>query len=225
MITPSTQNYLDAALGQFSPSHASGLAREVMYAMSLHSGQAPRPSGEQYANHVVRVASRIVNDFHIVDQELFITGLLHDVVEDQLDNLCGHPNATREEAYAILESKYSKRVSDAIKGLTNDEYSDPGISREELNDRYAQHVMDACDTNWDCYIVKLSDFFDNAMQLQRNTQAEARIKGARKYLPLFDYFSHKLIDDSTLPIPQRVKVELAAQITTQKAYALQLLQH
>ena len=219
MLTSTTQHYLDKALATFDAKRSAYLQNVSEHATALHKDQARRPSGESYDNHVVRVASRIINDFGVIDEDLFIIGLLHDAVEDQLEKLTGTSQASRDDAYTLLEHHYSKRVSDAIKGLSNTEEYERTENRTKRNKLYVDHVLHECTTNTDCFIVKLSDFFDNAMQLQHNTTNESRVKGAVKYLPLFDYFSQTLRSTRHLPLSASLRNELASRIEAQKEYA------
>lgn len=224
MITAETHHYLTSALDKFSASEAAALAADAQYAQELHEHQAPRASGEAYANHAVRVGSRIANDFGVIDLELVEAGFFHDTVEDQLAKLCHPHTPSRDTAFHILETRYSKRVRNAIYGVTNPPSYGMTTSREQRNTLYIQHVIEACDQNSDCFIVKLSDFFDNAMQLQHNSSPEAKLRGALKYLPLFEYFADKLTNDSTIPIEPEIKTNLAQQIKAQRAFVLMTIE-
>lgn len=223
MIHPDVKHSLASALSKFSAGDTDKLRATCNYAIALHVNQLPRPSGESYDNHIIRVAARLVNDFGIVDKDLFIAALLHDSVEDQLDKLVGHDGSSRSEAYQILSQTYSPRVSHIIQGLSNSEEYNATDDRDKRNELYIQHVIDECEKSDDCAIVKLSDFFDNAMQLQQNTTAEARLKGAAKYLPLFDYFINLIATNERLPFSIDVKQSLTNRIQEQKKYVIELI--
>ncbi len=217
-MLPETRNDLNDALSAFDEPARLQLATATERAIELHAQQSRRPSGEAYSNHVVRVAARIVNEFRIVDSALFIAALFHDAVEDQRDLLCGHADATREEALAHLAGAYSPRVSAAVAGVTNTEAYEVEKDITVRNQLYASHVIEACDANKDAFIVKLSDFFDNAMQLQGNKQPGGAQKGALKYGPLFDYFIERLTTRRPENIAEDVANRLIAQIQKQQEY-------
>lgn len=206
------------ALEAFSAEQRPILIEAAGKAVRLHALQAPRPSGERYANHVVRVASRIVNEFGIVDAELFIAGLYHDTIEDQLDLLCGVKGASRQQGYDTIRDLYSPRVSRLVKGMTNPLEYEEAPDRLAKIDVYMRHVQHVCDTDDEVFVVKLSDLFDNAMQLQQVPDEARRLKGARKYHGALEYFYKALRSDRSLALSNDIRVSLAERIAQQLTY-------
>lgn len=216
-IAPETVEYFGRALAHFEPYDQVLLWGVATHALSLHGAQARRPSGETYGNHLLRVAARIVNDFGLLDKELLIAALYHDAVEDQLANLCGDETPSREKAYEILATHYGARVSKAVEGVTNPEELKGRQDRELRNQLYVAHVIEECTNNHDCFVIKLSDFFDNAMRMQYNLDPAAKARGARKYGPLFDYFVDYLLRRE-VKISHVRRAELIDMVVDQQEY-------
>lgn len=217
-----TRKYLEQALALFPESERERLSQIAERAIALHEQQALRPSGEAYPNHVANVAARIVNDFGIVDEELFIAGLFHDAVEDQRDLLCGHSDASREDAEEYLTDTFSPRVAAAVIGVTNTQAYEDEPDATKRNQLYVDHIIEACTANKDCCIVKLSDFFDNAMQLQDNKQPGGAKRGALKYGPLFDFFIDQLKNHRPEALSPDIARLLVTDIEQQQHYVKKL---
>lgn len=187
-INQSTFNLTALAINLFQP-NSLDLWQAITHTAKIHTGQK-RLSGEEYPNHTMMVGARIPVEFGIVDEELFIAGLYHDSVEDQITKLTEIQNATRDEAYDWLEQNYSRRVAKAVEGVTNST-KPVGLDRVQKNQLYLDHVVEACDTNPDCFIIKLSDFLDNSNITNIKT-LESRHRQSTKYTPLADYFINRL---------------------------------
>lgn len=223
MIEQTVETELQKALERFPHTIRDLLLDAAHRVIELHTNQPPRPSGELYPNHVVRVAARIVNEFDIVDKDIFIAALFHDTIEDQLDGLVGHKEATRDEAYVLLAKQYSPRVSEIVRAMTNTVAYEACTDPVEKQQLYEQHVVEEASRSNDCFVVKLSDFLDNAMQLQRNLTDKSRIHGAKKYRPIFTYLEETLLSDRELPLSLEVRKSIAETLHRQSLYVADLL--
>ena len=221
-ITPETSAYLERALLKFEPHDRSVLENAITHALSVHAQQARRPSGETYGNHILRVAARLSNDFGIIDKELFIAGLYHDAIEDQVEKLCEGESVSRSNAYRFLTTHYSERVSNTVRGVSNPEDLEDIRDRNERDSKYIAHVIDECNKNSDCFLIKLSDFFDNAMRIQYNLTEVDKVRGAKKYLPLFDYF-YECLEHQDVIFDRTVVDSLKQKIRDQKDYINQFI--
>lgn len=217
-IHPEVLMAIEDAIDQFPLEDRAELETAVSMAIILYDGQR-RKSGEAYANHVLRVAARIVNQFGIVDKDLFIAGLFHDTVEDQLPRLA--PSGQRSDGFVVLDRAFSPRVSQAVAGVTNSEEYELLTDRAAKNDEYIRHAIQELDASDDSFIVKLADFFDNAMQLHLNESRDDQVYAARKYAPLFDYFIRRL--ETFEAIAEECRRELIRQIKEQQAKVAELL--
>lgn len=164
-------------------------------AMEIHCDQKPRPDGP-YVNHILRVSTRIIEEYGIKDLELLIAALLHDSVEDQsekLANLSNNDNniSKREKAFLFINDNFGKRVKNTVFKLTNIEHEDKNISQDQKNKIYLEHVKEAIKDS-DVFPIKLADFSDNALNLESVKDIEKRLKLSHKYLPVIDIFINQI---------------------------------
>lgn len=156
-----------------------------------------------YATHVLRVASRILspNHFNIRnDPDLIIAALLHDVVEDHPERLLGFNIAKaltveaskehRKRALEAIAKKYDdgagrgERIAAMVEALSNPIYDKTGVSQEQRQEYYREHVRDLMQHGGNERLIKLSDFIDNCLGLKYNPDPDLQKKLAPKYLPL-----------------------------------------
>lgn len=116
----------------------------------------PRPTGEDYRMHLLRVACRVRCEFGLEDPDLTIAALLHDVLEDQ------------DVTAADLQEQFGERVVALVQALTNE-------------GDYTAHVLKTI--QGPAGPVKLADFMDNALQLHELEEAR-RERLRRKYAPV-----------------------------------------
>lgn len=164
-------------------------------AIDIHSDQKPRPDGP-YVNHILRVSTRIVEEYGIKDIELVIAALLHDSIEDQskkLADLSGNQEdiSEREKALLFINNNFGERVKNTVFKLTNAEYEDKNISQDQKNKIYLEHVKEAI-KDTDVLPIKLADFSDNALNLMSVKDNERRFKLSYKYLPVIECFLERL---------------------------------
>jgi hypothetical protein len=115
----------------------------MSFAIERHRGQVDK-AGQPYIKHPMRVARSV---YHLGD-EYFITGLLHDVVED-----CILPGETRESVLALIERRWGLRVRNAVDSLSRRE----GPPKEVYKDFRERTGADFIGR-----IVGLADLTDNS---------------------------------------------------------------
>jgi len=157
-------------------------------ALEIHKDQKPRPDGP-YVNHILRVSNRIVEEYGIKDPELVISALLHDSVEDQSKKLAEllaentENISEREKALLFVKNTFGERVSKIVSKLSNPEPETEGLSPEQKNNIYKEHVKEAIEDS-DVLPIKLSDFSDNALNLEAVGDPARRLKLSKKYAPV-----------------------------------------
>ena len=180
----------------------------IALASILHRDQTRGNRGNfqktPYIEHPLRNALRLL-DFGVKDEDLILAAILHDVIED----------GARTFVHVVLQSKYTgelaarallaqfigehfgERVLKLVIAVTNDYLTDEDKSRrtfEEKCSNYFHHVSNSI-VEVDVFLVKLSDFIDNATGLYHNDRPErARktLQQALKYLPLVPEFETRL---------------------------------
>lgn len=128
---------------------------------------------EPYINHPMRNMIRAFQ-WGVVDVDLLVAILLHDVLEDCAHRILGEKKdetieghkAQRAQACAVIQEKFSTHVADLVVSVTNPIVS-AYASREEKRKSYLNHVSNAL-TDPEVFIVKLADFVDNAGSLDRS---------------------------------------------------------
>ena len=169
---------------------------EALYlALEIHGDQKPRPDGP-YIDHILRVSSRLINEYGIKDIELVIAALLHDSVEDQAKKLAllvenSDSISEREKALFFVKNKFGERVAKIVSKLSNPEPETEGMSAIEKNNIYKEHVKEAIEDS-DVFPIKLSDFSDNALNLEAVNDPSRRLKLSKKYLPVMEVFIERL---------------------------------
>jgi hypothetical protein len=115
----------------------------IRFAHQRHLGQTDK-AGLPYILHPMRVARSV---YHLGD-EYFITGLLHDVVED-----CILPGETRESVLALIERRWGLRVRNAVDSLSRRE-GPPKEVYKDFRERIGADFIGR--------IVGLADLTDNS---------------------------------------------------------------
>lgn len=192
--TAETVAYFNEALKQFPKEdqiHIEAAARffSHLHAQNNQTRLVGKDEREAYANHVLRVASRIVNEFGIVDRDLMVAALGHDSAEDLKELLTGKSGATTDEALEVLKMYIGERSASIIHGVTNPDIPHKEtMTQDEKNEIYAGHVIGSCEENPEIKPVKLSDFADNGLSVGGYLPIERQFHFAKKYLPLCVYF-------------------------------------
>src|SRR5689334_19892046 len=131
-----------AEIAGFDPAARATLTDAMGLAARLHAQD--RRTREPYLNHPLRTAIRIICYYKVRDVEVLVAALLHDAVEDHPDMLAG-PGARdlTEAALAELGRRYTPRVADLVRAVTNPAH-DPGRDRFE---QYREHVAESLEAN------------------------------------------------------------------------------
>lgn len=164
--------------------------RAVNLAVELHIDQKDRPNGEPYINHVLNVARRLVAEYGVTNQNTIMAAALHDSVEDQSAKLAALNSSTegndREKSLKYIAVHFGERVSSIVHSLSNEEVPDD-LDAKTKNRMYAEHVAEAV-KDPEVALVKLADFSDNALTLEKITDPKRRVKLTEKYMPVVAMF-------------------------------------
>lgn len=166
-----------------------------------HEGQT-RVSGngsrESYINHPMRNMLRAYS-WGIVDAEILMAVLLHDVVEDCSDKVVrvagNDVEKMRKEAVMVLESMCSSRVSYLVSAVTNP-LADGNLSKKDKRQQYVDHVSSVVDDP-NVFVVKCADFIDNAGSLSESFDSSKPDMFEHlylKYAPVLEVLSKSLRD-------------------------------
>lgn len=141
-----------------------------------------------YIEHPLRNMLRAYR-WGITDSDVLAAIILHDTVEDCADKITGYKtrehnaHEQREEACSILEERFSTRVKDLVLAVSN-----PIMSKEEKksqtqqqkNEQYAAHLEQVL-VDPDVFVVKFSDYIDNAGSLQHQYDENKKEKFSNMY--------------------------------------------
>jgi (p)ppGpp synthase/HD superfamily hydrolase len=178
------------------------------WATLLHAEQ--RRTREPYANHLLRVALRILCYYRINDPEVLAAALLHDAVEDQPWAMTGRPTGhgppPRDEAFAVLTTRYGARVARLVRAVTNPEY-EPGADRTR---EYLDHLATALDREPWARVLKLSDFTDNGVGIIHTVGPKVH-RSARKYTGAVPVL-RELLARADTPLEPAVKEHIHRQL-------------
>lgn len=157
---------------------------------TITTAGSPHRDGQPYLVHPLRNALRIVR-WEQTDADTVIGAVLHDTVEDQPDQLAQRlhlgvelsPEQKRSAALQVISDGFGEQVSRIVAAVSNP-IAAPGLSRGQKRDGYVAHVHAAV-TDFRVFLVKASDFVDNALGLHHQ-EPRCGPTGflAWKYLPL-----------------------------------------
>ena len=179
------------------------MERALDLAARLHAGD--RRDTEPYANHLLRVAIRIMSHYRVRDADVVCAALLHDAVEDHPAELAGS-GAGQPAALAVLAAEFGPRVAGLVGAVTNPPYAP---DRDE-HEQYREHVADSLRDNPWARVIKASDFTDNGAGLIHTTGPRLR-RLADKYAPLVPVL-RDLITRPDTPLDAPVKEHILAQL-------------
>jgi hypothetical protein len=177
-----------------------------------------------YIEHPLRNAVRLIR-LGAQDQDVIVAAVLHDTIEDGarvfMDKFhkvtdCDELTA-RNTLRQHINDAYGPRVLHLVDAVTNDYIADQDKSRmstEVKNKRYHDHVAKAIENHPGVFLVKVSDFIDNATGLYNNDIPERRHKTKKqaiKYLPVVEVFKHSMMK-LNLPISERGKAVIWKQL-------------
>ena len=162
----------------------------------------PRKDGSSPVEHSLRVATNVLDVLGVLDADLVIAALLHDVVEDA-SRLLAPDAADEREAQATalrrIETEFGARVARTVAMVTLPDID--AIARARIaagdarthesvrNEIYADAIARTVRGSTDALTVKLADFLDNGVRVD----PIARPGLAAKYRPLFTILPEALM--------------------------------
>ena len=190
---------------KFSPEQQELLDKAYDLAMQLHKDDV-RKSGEPATSHLLRVAIRVIHHFGVKDVNTIAGALLHDSLEEHVDELAGYKGAMIEEARAALRTATNEEVEHLVYEVTNPE-EEEGKDRLE---QYWEHVPRLLKGDPKAAIIKISDFIDNAAGLIY-APSDATEYRATRYLPVIDSFKEAVMRPD-VPLADDIRQKLLEQL-------------
>ena len=188
---------------------AYSIADALETATFLHRNQTRANRGNQprtpYIEHPLRNALRLLR-WGVTDPDLIIAALLHDTVEDCAEDivkiLLGGGPATFPHTPDMMQKNalewvgtYGRRAARLVGAVTNPPAPE-GLTKAERNQLYVRFVAEHIFNDAAVFLIKFTDYVDNALGLHHNNVAPNKAmvaKLAAKYLPLADVFEAELV--------------------------------
>jgi len=203
----------------------------VNLATILHSHQMRGNRGNfdktPYIEHPLRNAVRLIR-LGVKNKDVIIATVLHDTIEDGAKVFVEKfKNFNKEESTELgardqlgnhIEQAYGKKVLSLVDAVTNDYITDTDksqMSTEEKNKIYRDHVSENIVKSPEVFLVKVSDFIDNATGLYHNdipSRSEKTLKQAKKYLPVVKIFQDTM-KNMNLPITEEGRTSITSHLT------------
>lgn len=149
---------LRAALaGRLPEATLAALDRAVDFAVERHGGQT-RPAGEPYVGHMLETVDVLVNGPSVLDADVLVAGVLHDVVEDT--------DTTLDE----VEARFGAAVAELVGWVTKPEPR-RGEDKASARLRYLASLSEAPDA---AIALKLADRLSNVQRLHTHPRPAKR---------------------------------------------------
>lgn len=196
----------------------------INLATILHAHQTRRNRGTHvnvpYIEHPLRNALRLIR-LGVDDQDVIVGAVLHDTIEDGSQVFMKYfrndekvdEAVAREHLAKFIEGAYGRRTLAIVEGVTND-IAKPSTSVRTKHRIYRNHVKEKVMNNPDVFLVKVSDFIDNATGLYHNDipgKERQTFKQASKYLPVVDVFRESM-KNLELPVSEEGHMEISRQL-------------
>lgn len=191
-----------AEIAQFPAADRARADGALALASRLHARD--RRQREPYANHVLRVAIRILSHYRVNTPDVVCAALLHDAVEDHAEDIAA--GGTRQAAFALLAAQFGERTAELVAAVTNPVW-EPGRDNHK---QYREHVTVSLAASPWARVIKASDFTDNAVGLIHTTGPKLS-KLAGKYRPLVPVLRELILRPDT-PLDSDVKQMITAQL-------------
>jgi (p)ppGpp synthase/HD superfamily hydrolase len=153
-----------------------------------------------YIEHPLRNALRLLR-WGCTTQDIIVAALLHDTIEDCVDDIILYYIGTdpaplgeqekRDMAVAWMAAEFGPEVARIVLAVSNG-FTPEGMTKDEKRLAYAKHVAKIIEDDPAVFLVKFSDFVDNALGLYHNNIAgkEAMIAHlAVKYYAVVSIFA------------------------------------
>jgi (p)ppGpp synthase/HD superfamily hydrolase len=145
--------------GRVSPKDLAALAEAFAFAKACHGDQL-RPTGDPYERHLLEAVEVLAEGAGILDRDILVAALLHDVVEDTACTL------------DRVRGRFGPRVAELVDWVTK---TDPpeggGEAKEAARLAYLRRLATA---PRDAVLVKLADRLSNVQRLDRLPRPEKR---------------------------------------------------
>ncbi len=207
----------------FSAREQSKIQETLLLMIEIHSKQDPRPDGEAYINHPLRVALRCITEFGVVSCDGICAALLHDSVEDQakalvqsvgIDPQSISKEALKTTALDVITTRFSDRTAKIVSLLTNPDFTlyvenkkSSGDLRDAVvikNEAYFIHFFEILDADAEAFKIKLADFSENALSLGNLEEGSKKDKLRSKYGPvLAEVILRASAEDHKLQVSER----------------------
>jgi hypothetical protein len=188
-------------------------------AWQLHRGQVRASTTIPYITHPLSNLQTLL-DYGITDPDVLAAAALHDCVEDCASVYTKHAGVSttdedmqRDITQRAINSTFGSETGAIVAAVSNPLGSAPGATPEEKNRAYVAHATEQIRAHFGAFMVKYSDFIDNAGTLKaaQFDNPARKMKLARKYEPLAKAFEealgeHERLGVSTLDAQARVRV-------------------
>lgn len=165
-------------------------------AWRLHEGQFRRSTTIPYITHPLSNLQRLL-DYDVTDPDMLAAAALHDCVEDCSDVYAekigvdvSDETETRAVTQQAIDETFGIDTGDIVAAVTNELDTDGARSTEQKHARFVAHARNQIAANFGAFMVKFSDFLDNAGTLKDAEFSDPKRKKvlAAKYLPLAPAF-------------------------------------
>lgn len=204
----------------------------IRLASYLHRNDIRQARGknltDNYINHPLRNTLRLMR-YGCFVETIIIASILHDTVEDHaleivmefgddsviLPIFAGDAHAEQVAlqvaALEIISNMFGVEVARIVRKVSNAP-SKGGLTKDQKRAEYAKHVIEAIEDDAPVFLVKFSDFSDNAIGLYHNKKNSEMVAHlSRKYLPLIEPFVNG-IKNMDLPIHPDAKNRMLIQL-------------
>jgi (p)ppGpp synthase/HD superfamily hydrolase len=185
-----------------APGEARLVDEALAWMVEAHVDQDDRPGGAPYLEHPTSVTLRLLEWLGSIPVEAWVGALLHDAVEDAAPLLAARSlqtkgGSTHERAFAALEETFGRSARHIVARLTNPDFRQildgrGPLPREILTEQkrrlYLDHVVTLARADGWAGTIKLSDLYDNALQLNELQEQEQRDYLFLKYGPVLDFY-------------------------------------
>lgn len=187
---------------------------------------------DTYITHPYRNTLRILR-YGCINHDVIVASILHDTVEDHANEIVAEflgksINETTRElmdmSLVYYTDTFGKEVSRIVNAVSNPPL-DKGLTKPEKRALYAEHVLSVIDDPH-VFLVKFSDFVDNAVGLYHNTGSPNMVEHlSQKYLLLVEAFEERLYQENTIrtiPVTDEGLEEMRNHLTAGKERLLKL---
>ena len=170
-----------------------------------------------YIEHPLRVAIRLFKYFEVKDPTIIFAAILHDTVEDHpfefadFEGVLGTPNRTQESearkrALQFISEHFGYATASMVEDISNPILPE-GTTKEEKISNYQEHVTAVVSRSDKAFIIKFSDFVDNAGSLHHHYEYDnPKVQYfVSRYSPLISLY-HDVLASRTHPLFNEQKV-------------------